>query len=299
MTELPEPLTPPECDLRDFAFMPLDVARLMDSSLFARSTGEEFKAAVALWCKSWCQVPAGSLPDDPRDLAYLSATGARWTKVKAMALHGWIKCSDGRLYHPVVAEKANEAWTKKQIQRERSKRGNEARWRKSGVVNEPQGGVPEEEEQQADLVLAPSHKDKKDVPKGSPEQSLKDRKGQGQGQGEYIPPSPPSEAQPPRTGTRLPVDWQPDDEAAAFATSLGLDPPAVAARFRDYWHAKPGKDGRKLDWAGTWRNWCRRDAEQRPPRSHVQQDGGKLGWIIASMKRDAEDGDTAQRRLIQ
>lgn len=35
MTELqlPEPLTPPDCDLRDFAFMPLDVARLRDSDL--------------------------------------------------------------------------------------------------------------------------------------------------------------------------------------------------------------------------------------------------------------------------
>lgn len=30
-----------------------------------------------------------------------------------------------------------------------------------------------------------------------------------------------------------------------------------AAAFVDYWHAKPGKDGRKADWAATWRNWVR------------------------------------------
>jgi hypothetical protein len=27
--------------------------------------------------------------------------------------------------------------------------------------------------------------------------------------------------------------------------------------FKDFWKAKPGKDGVKLDWLATWRNWCR------------------------------------------
>lgn len=27
--------------------------------------------------------------------------------------------------------------------------------------------------------------------------------------------------------------------------------------FKDYWIAKAGKDGVKLDWLATWRNWCR------------------------------------------
>jgi hypothetical protein len=89
--------------------MPLDVIRLLDSDVFAMTTGDEFKAALALWCKSWTQAPAASLPDDDRILAHLSGAGARWRKVKDMALRGWIKCSDGRLYHPVVAEKALEA----------------------------------------------------------------------------------------------------------------------------------------------------------------------------------------------
>jgi hypothetical protein len=124
---LPQPLTPPECDLRDYPWMPLDAARLLDSSLFARSTGDEFKAAVALWCKAWGQVPAGSLPDDPRDLAHLSGAGARWNKVKAMALHGWVRCSDGRLYHHVVADKAREAWERKLAQRSRTEAARAAR----------------------------------------------------------------------------------------------------------------------------------------------------------------------------
>ncbi|MES2497106.1 MAG: DUF1376 domain-containing protein [Pseudomonadota bacterium] len=128
MTAAVAPLTPADCDLRDFAFMPLDTVRLLDSDLFALATGDEFKAALTLWCKSWQQIPAGSLPSDDRVLAHLSGAGSRWKKVKDIALRGFVLCDDGRLYHPVVAEKANEAWSKKQSYRARSKKGNEKRW---------------------------------------------------------------------------------------------------------------------------------------------------------------------------
>lgn len=123
-----EPLTPADCDLRDFAYMPLDVSRLLDSDLFALATGDEFKAALALWCKCWLQVPAASLPNDDRVLAHLSGAGSKWKKVKEMALRGFVLCDDGRFYHAVVAEKANEAWAKKQSYRERSRKGNAKRW---------------------------------------------------------------------------------------------------------------------------------------------------------------------------
>ena len=36
------------------------------------------------------------------------------------ALRGWIRCSDGRLYHPVIAEKAIDAWNSKLDQRWRT-----------------------------------------------------------------------------------------------------------------------------------------------------------------------------------
>lgn len=115
MTDLPEPLTPVDCNLRGMPFMPLDTERLLDSDMMALSTGEEFKTALRLWCKSWNQEPAASLPDDDRILAHLAGRElASWRKMRDMALRGFIKCNDGRLYHPVVAEKANRAWKKKQ-----------------------------------------------------------------------------------------------------------------------------------------------------------------------------------------
>ena len=117
---MPTPLTPAVCDLRDFTFMPLDVVRLRDSDIAAKSTGDEFRCAVLLWCASWHQVPAASLPDDDEVLAKLAGYGRvvkEWRKVREGALRGWIKCDDGRIYHPVVAEKANEAWASKLEQR--------------------------------------------------------------------------------------------------------------------------------------------------------------------------------------
>ncbi len=117
MSESTSPLTPPDCDLREFPFMPLDVVRLRDSDIAAVSSGDEFRCAVLLWCASWHQVPAASLPDDDIILAQLAGFGRvvkEWKKVRAGSLRGWVKCTDGRLYHPVVAEKANEAWGRKQ-----------------------------------------------------------------------------------------------------------------------------------------------------------------------------------------
>ncbi|MFD2234805.1 hypothetical protein [Phaeospirillum tilakii] len=115
--DIPPPLVPADCDLRDFAFIPLDVARLRDSDFACRATDAAFRAGVMLWLASWHQVPAGSLPDDDCVLSMLAGYGRVvrvWQRHRAGALHGWVKCSDGRLYHPVICEKAREAWRSKQ-----------------------------------------------------------------------------------------------------------------------------------------------------------------------------------------
>ena len=74
-TRLPDPLIAAEVDLRDFQFLPLDVVRLRDSDLVSLETAESFRAAVLLWCASWHQQPAASLPDDDRVLAKLAGYG--------------------------------------------------------------------------------------------------------------------------------------------------------------------------------------------------------------------------------
>lgn len=116
-------MTPPDCDLQDFPFMPLHVARLRDSDLAATADPEACWYAVLLWAASWHQIPAASLPDDDAVLARLCGLGRdlrTFRKHKLASLHGFEKGSDGRLYHPVVAEQAIIAWESKLQQRWRT-----------------------------------------------------------------------------------------------------------------------------------------------------------------------------------
>jgi len=116
MTDCPSPPIAAYVDLREFRFMPLDVQRLRDSDLSANASAEGFRAAVLLWCGAWHQVPAGSLPNDDKTLSQIAGYGrvvSEWLKVKDEAMHGWTLCSDGRLYHAVVVEKAIDGWNAK------------------------------------------------------------------------------------------------------------------------------------------------------------------------------------------
>ena len=131
MSDLPEPLTPADCDLRDFQYMPLDVSRLRGSELASTESPEACWAALMLWSASWHEVPAASLCDDERVLAKAAGYGRDikgWRKVSAAALRGFQKASDGRFYHPVVAVKALEAWLEKLAQRMSGGEGNAKRW---------------------------------------------------------------------------------------------------------------------------------------------------------------------------
>jgi hypothetical protein len=205
MSDLPEPLTPPDCDLRDFAFMPLDVARLRDSDLAALESPEACWAAVLLWCASWHQVPAASLPDDDRVLSKIAGYGRvlkEWTVVREAALRGWIKCADARLYHPVVAEKAVESWKAKVVHHwkkecDRIRKSNKQReqegkpallfpaepsfnapeiQRKAPTIPAESNSIPSEVKQDSDGIGSSSS--------GNPTENPLKGEGQGEGQGE-------------------------------------------------------------------------------------------------------------------
>ena len=143
---LPAPLTQPNCDLTDFPYMELDVRQLRDSKFAAAVDAEAFRAGVLLWAASWHQVPAASLPDDDIELAGLAGFGRvvkEWMKVRVEALHGFVKCSDGRFYHSVIAAKASSAFEAKQRHRydrlrDRLRKENKAR----KEAGHPELGIP-------------------------------------------------------------------------------------------------------------------------------------------------------------
>lgn len=127
----PDPLTSPECDLRGYEYMPLLGQRLYGSAFYslALQNPRAGLAAQKLWWEAWQQCPAGSLPADDFTLCRLADFGTdlrSWAKAKGIALHGFVLCSDGRLYHPIICEQAIHAHAKRIKGRDRK-----ARWRAS------------------------------------------------------------------------------------------------------------------------------------------------------------------------
>ena len=113
MSEELEPPVPPDCDLREFPYLQLHVRSFRDSDFVNRAPPEAVVAGWLILAASWHQVPAASVPDDDAALAQLANYGRavkQWTKVRNHALHGFIRCSDGRLYHPFLAARARHAW---------------------------------------------------------------------------------------------------------------------------------------------------------------------------------------------
>lgn len=113
MDDLPEPLVSAEIDLRGMPRFMLDVDRLLASELVALGSPSECWAALMLWCRAWKQTPPASLPNDERVLKAFSGAGDEWPNVREIALRGFILCSDGRLYHRVLADEAIRAWGKR------------------------------------------------------------------------------------------------------------------------------------------------------------------------------------------
>jgi hypothetical protein len=136
------PLVEADVDLRDFGFMPLEVVRLRDSELAVVAPPEVFRASVLLWAASWHQVPAASLPAKDSLLADLAKSVKAWPRIRSAVMAEWVLCSDGRLYHPVVAEKAREAWEAKQARIARTAKATAARLGKRGSGTSPPSDDP-------------------------------------------------------------------------------------------------------------------------------------------------------------
>jgi uncharacterized protein YdaU (DUF1376 family) len=125
--DAPSPLTNETHNIDGLDGFMLNTDKLMSSELWALATGDEFKAAVGLWCRAWKQNPAGSLPNDERILAAFSGAGKDWSKVRDVALRGFILCSDGRLYNKTLCEDVVRAALSKKKRNERTKAATEAR----------------------------------------------------------------------------------------------------------------------------------------------------------------------------
>ncbi|NJM13324.1 MAG: YdaU family protein [Synechococcaceae cyanobacterium SM1_2_3] len=87
-----------------------------------------------------------------------------------------------------------------------------------------------------------------------------------------------AKASPKKTrGTRLPQDWFLPLEWGEWALSEGMSREVIrveADKFKDYWNARAGPNGIKLDWQATWRNWIR--AAKERGHGNGNHGGGRL-----------------------
>lgn len=74
-------------------------------------------------------------------------------------------------------------------------------------------------------------------------------------------------------GTRLQVEKLSTDWAEfCKAERPDLDPVKTFDQFHDFWIARPGQAGIKLDWLATWRNWVRKEQPGKKTNGNGQAD---------------------------
>jgi hypothetical protein len=185
---LPAPLTPAECDLRDFPRMMIDISRLRTSVFDSTLDDAAWRAGMNLWMSAFHSVPAGALEDDEGVLCKASGLNRdvkTWRKVRAAAMRGFVKCSDGRWYHETVAEFVLEAWLEKLAHRLSSGAGNAKRW---GITFDPE--PIKDAIASAAALLATLNPASKAIPKASRHMSRRDPGGienLSQQEGENVP----------------------------------------------------------------------------------------------------------------
>ena len=193
-------------------------------------------SAMGLWVRagSWCgaHLTGGALPKHMvgtlgaqlRDAKRLVEVGLWDATDVGYQFRGWDE------YQPAKSQ----VEAKRVADRERKRRWRESKSHADGHAVTPSGtdAVTDAVSHASPDPTRPDHS-KEEEPKGS--------------------------SMPPNRGTRLPDDWQPSPALVAYVRSEcpTVDGRAETENFRDYWHAKSGKDATKRDWDATFRRWMR------------------------------------------
>lgn len=287
------PLTPPACDLTGLEFMPLKLQSLFDSDFYALSSGDEFKVGLKLWGKSWHEKPAASLPSDETLLAKKAGVSLEtWRQLAPMALHKWIKCSDGRLYHPTVAREALRAWIDRIGYRKRGSAGAAGKAKSAfnpatfddlkeqaehflAALENGAASTPSCLKQAGELPEAPNPPAKRDLQDGD-----KSAKGSGvegsEGKGSEVKKTPSGS----KNNILLSIDdgWALDEAAIEDGIVQGFTRPeleAAATQHRSWWNTNQPNAKKTCDgWVQQWRKRLDDLADDPEARSKLMRAGG-------------------------
>lgn len=179
-------------------------------------------------CIAWQQQDVCTLPDDDEILQKWVGNPTDWPRLKKQIFRAW-KLENGRwIQKALLAE-----WLKQKEFSEKRKKAANAKW---------------------DKEKADAHALHMQCSSSSFSSSTSD-----------IKPTPkPIGANAPKAterGTRIPSDFKVTPAHRQFAAEHNYqDPDEVIQTFKDYWAARPGAGGRKLDWDATFRVWLSRPA---------------------------------------
>lgn len=294
MSTLPAPLVPKGVSLTGCDWFPLHHQRLPKSKWWRRASDMARARNVMLWCAAYSQSPAGSLPDDDDELAEAAGFGmdmVAFAAAKAEIMAPWKLCSDGRWYHPTLAEVVLETWDKQTESRkaaaERKRRSRDrARGAPEEVTRDTNIAAQGEPTSVTREIAIQTEKTEKTEIEESPSDPPLAAKVEDLGADDMLaamfgdpgPDAPASGPDPADRGTgpmltalpkdkrrarKVPDTWSPTPahDTIAFG-ELGMTTGQFdlqLAMFRDY----EFKDG-KTDWDAAFRNWLRKAATSMP-----------------------------------
>jgi uncharacterized protein YdaU (DUF1376 family) len=221
--------------------MPLWVADFVGDTLDldAKEIGAYMLILMTMWGRD------GYLPHDEKKLQRVARCGRDWPRVWASIRHYFTVDGD-KITQDRLAKELQKVASKREVNAQHGARGGKAKALKNN-----------------NAALANAIVSLKQ-PEPEPEESKREANA-----------SPKT-----KRGSRLSPDWFLPMEWGEWAVSQGLDPGTIrseADRFRDYWCAKPGQHGVKLDWQATWRNWIRSAKDRGNANRNARQipQGGK------------------------
>lgn len=252
--------------------MPLYTDALLGDTLHLSAA--EFGVYILLLVAMWRS--GGSLPDDDVVLRRIARTTANnWPRIRA-AVSPLLHIEGGRISQKRLAAEFEKTAQRHARNVEKGRKGGKKRLdnlltqREAGLLTGGEANLLPQE----DTHSAPKSLENNDAPQvgldaGSKQNTppassihihIQDRE-----ERETIV-SPKKDASAKR-GTRLAEDWKPSENERLWAASKGCSEARIAREaeaFRNFWIAKPGQGGVKLDWSATWRNWILNALERRP-----------------------------------
>ena len=195
----------------------------------------------------------GALPVDPMEVARLIRLRAHAADVEAV-LHEFFTLTDAGW----TQSRCDKEIAKFRLMAEGGKRGAEKRWLK-GSDSPPIAPPSPPHDYPIDPPIATNNQEP--LTNNQEEKEISPAARVSKSKGERL-----------DAGWELPKAWG-DWAQSSYPHWEAPAVRVIALGFRNHWVAKTGKDATKLDWYGTWQNWCMSDITQRahpPPTTSVE-----------------------------